>query len=180
MYVGKGGQMNLIRLKPLYHSFQMLELSENNIANANKVIELASKFIDTPIFRNQYTKTLINNADLKLGIAYYMVGDNTKAAVYLNKSEKVLKDGRFKQICNNVATAMNKKGAEKIGEKINSSHKNILINFENEVGMLEQQQATEDVQQLKRWLSKRWSNNDLNDLNELNKLIRLWNRPIGM
>ena len=152
-------KMTSKELELLYNKFNELELSKNDVS---KLIVIGSKFIDTSIFRNQYTKTLIDNACLKLGIAYYMVDNITTAVVYLNKTERVLKDGRFKQICNNVATAMNKKGAETIGDE------NILINFENEVEMLKKQQEKEDDQELERCLN----------ISEKNNIIEVWNRPI--
>ena len=82
----KGNQINLINLKPLYEEFMGLKLSKNN---ANKAIELASKFVDVRYFYKSCTRDERKEVFIKLEEAFNMIGDRANADKYADKIKKI-------------------------------------------------------------------------------------------
>ena len=72
----------------LYSKFFKLDLSCGNIKNAQEATELASLFIDTPIFHKR-SNQLIGDCYTKLSKAYYNMGNFGSALVFLRKNKKV-------------------------------------------------------------------------------------------
>ena len=82
----------------LFDRFETLDLSKNNKKDAKEAIELASKFMDIPIFNEQYNELPMSNIYGKLGEAYYIVGKYCSAIINLAKTGRLEEDGKLKEL----------------------------------------------------------------------------------
>lgn len=75
----------------LLGEFEYTDLSEDNKKNAEKVIEIASKFMKVPLFNEMYDAKSSRMIDVcgKLGKAYYIVGDDKNAITNLINTGRI-------------------------------------------------------------------------------------------
>ena len=84
----------------LFDRFETLDLSKNNKKDAKEAIELASKFMNIPIFNKLYDTQSPTRSDIygKLGEAYYIVGEYCNAIINLTKTGRLEEDGKLKEL----------------------------------------------------------------------------------
>ena len=77
----------------LFDRFETLDLSKNNKKDAKEAIELASKFMNIPIFNKLYDTQSPTRSDIygKLGEAYYIVGKYCSAFINLGNTGIIAK-----------------------------------------------------------------------------------------
>lgn len=111
--------------------FEKIDLSRKNEKDAEEVIEIASKFMNIPIFNERYNKLPMSDIYGKLGKAYYIVGNDEKAITNLINTGRITekttcpRDAELKDIYKKACERLKIKNGsisealEEIGERTN-------------------------------------------------------------
>ena len=91
-------KMCYIEFEWVLERFEKIDLSKKNEKDAEEVIEIASKFMNIPIFNERYNKLPMSDIYGKLGEAYYIIGEYEYAIANLLNSGRLEEGGKFKEL----------------------------------------------------------------------------------
>ena len=91
-------KMCSIEFEWVLERFEKIDLSKKNKKDVEEVFELASKFMNIPIFNERYDKLPMSDIYGKLGEAYYIVGEYCSAIINLAKTGRLEEGGKFKEL----------------------------------------------------------------------------------